>query len=237
MDIRWEAAVPVRRMLGILTLALLAAAACGQPQSGTPSGATPTGQPAASGPVITAFHIINDVTCTGAQTEVPASWVTTLTKSVAFQVDGKPVSAGAGYPTSGKGNVPVPCDGKEHKVVLVASGEGTTSAVAAHVNTQNAPPPPTAPVITNFQILATVNCPSTNPTVEVPAAWTTQNAQTISFAVDDQPLSAAAGFQPNGAGNIPVPCDGKDHEVSLTASGPGGSKSLSRSVNTTIPPQ
>ncbi len=230
--------MPVRRMLGILTIAMLAATACSQPQSGSTSGGpTPTGQPAAPGPVITAFHIINDVTCTGAQTAVPASWVTRLTTSVAFQVDGQPVSAGAGYPTSGKGNVPVPCDGKDHKVVLVASGEGTTSAVAAHVNTQNAPPPPSAPVITNFQILATVSCPSTSPTVEVPAAWTTQNAQTISFAVDDQPLSAAAGFQPNGAGNIPVPCDGKDHEVSLTAAGPGGSKSLSRSVNTTIPPQ
>ncbi len=221
----------LRRLLALFALAL-AVAACSQSQSTDTSGsATSSGSAGSGGPVITSFHMINDVTCTGTSAPVPASWTTLATKSVSFEVDGQPVPAGAGYPVNGKGNVPVPCDGKDHKVVIVASGEGTTAALAHHVNTSNTPPPPTAPVITSFQILHVVTCEAA-PTVEVPASWTTQNTTTISFSVDGVPLSAAAGFPPNGSGNIPVPCDGKDHEVTLTAGSTGGDTALSRSVNT-----
>jgi hypothetical protein len=192
---------------------------------------TPT-PPPVSGPVITAFTLIDDVTCSGAQASVPASWTTQGAQAVSFSVDGQPVSAGAGYPVSGVGKVPVPCDGREHLVLLVASGPGGQANLARQVNTANTPPPPTAPSITRFDVLDDVTCSGT--TVEVSAAWVTQNTQAVNFSVDGQPLPAAAGFPVTGVGRIPVPCDGAAHKVTLTATGTGAPAALSRSVNTTV---
>jgi hypothetical protein len=158
--------------------------------------------------------------------------VTRDAQAVEFQVDGQPVGAAAGYPVSGTGNVAVPCDGREHLVELFASGAGGRVGVARHVNTSNGPPPSTAPSITRFDLLDDVTC--SGGTVEVPAAWVTQNAQAVNFSVDGQPLSAAAGFSVIGAGKVPVPCDGDKHKVTLTATGTGAPASLSRSVNTSI---
>jgi hypothetical protein len=191
-----------------------------------------TPPPPVSGPVITSFTLIDDVTCSGAQASVPASWTTRGAQTVNFQVDGQPVSAGAGYPVSGVGKVPVPCDGREHLVTLFAAGQGGQVSLARHVNTSNAPPPPTAPTITRFDILDDVTC--SGATVEVSAAWVTQNAQAVNISVDGQPLPAAAGFPVTGVGRIAVPCDGNAHKVTLTATGTGTPAALSRSVNTTV---
>jgi hypothetical protein len=163
---------------------------------------------------------------------VPASWTTQGAQSVSFSVDGQPVSAGAGYPVSGVGKIPVPCDGREHLVTLAATGPGGQVGLARHVNTSNAPPPPAAPVISRFDVLDDVTC--SGATVEVSAAWVTQNTQAVNFAVDGQPLSAAAGYPASGVGRIPVPCDGAAHKVTLTATGTGTPAALSRSVNTTV---
>jgi hypothetical protein len=182
--------------------------------------------------VITAFQVIDDVSCSGSQASVPVSWLTRDAQSVAFEVDGQPVPVGAGHPVSGIGNVPVPCDGREHRVVLVASGSGGRVSVARHVNTSNTAPPSGTPSITRFDLLDDVSC--TRGTVDVPAAWTTQNAQAVNFSVDGQPLPAAAGFSVSGVGNIAVPCDGNAHKVTLTATGTGAPASLSRSVNTVV---
>jgi hypothetical protein len=182
--------------------------------------------------VITAFQVIDDVNCSGAQASVPMSWSTRHAQTVEFQVDGQPVSAGAGYPVSGVGKVAVPCDGSEHLVVLSASGPGGQVSVARQVNTSNSPPPSTAPSISRFDLLDDVTC--SGDTVEVSAAWVTQNAQAVNFSVDGQPLPAAAGFPVAGAGRIAVPCDGNAHKVTLTATGTGAPASLSRSVNTSI---
>jgi hypothetical protein len=192
--------------------------------------ATPSSTPASSGPVITAFQIIDDVDCSGAQASVPASWATRDVQTVEFQVDRQPVGAGAGYPVTGIGNVPVPCDGKSHTVVLAASGSGGRVSVARQVNTSTTPPPSTAPTIRRFDVLDDVTC--SGATVDAPAAWLTQNAQAVNFSVDGQPLPAAAGFPVSGVGNVAVPCDGQSHTVTLTATGAGDSVSLSRSVNT-----
>jgi len=191
-----------------------------------------TPPPPVSGPVITSFTLIDDVTCSGAQASVPASWTTQGAQAVSFSVDGQPVSAGAGYPVSGVGKVPVPCDGREHLVLLVASAPGGQANLARQVNTSNSPPPPTAPSITRFDLLDDVTCSGT--TVEVSAAWVTQNTQAVNFSVDGQPLPAAAGFPVTGVGRIPVPCDGAAHKVTLTATGTGSPAALSRSVNTTV---
>jgi hypothetical protein len=188
--------------------------------------------PPVGAPVITAFQVIDDVSCSGAQASVPMSWATRNAQTVAFQVDGQPVSAGAGYPVSGVGKVAVPCDGREHLVVLFASGAGGQVSLARHVNTSNSPPPSTAPSITRFDLLDDVTC--SGDTIDVSAAWVTQNAQAVNFSVDGQPLPAAAGFPVAGVGRIAVPCDGTSHKVTLTATGTGAPASLSRSVNTSI---
>jgi hypothetical protein len=203
------------------------------PQPGTPAPAGPTAGPAVRGPVITAFHVISEITCTGATAAVPAAWATRGAQTVSFEVDGQPLSAAAGYATSGTGNIPVPCDGREHQILLVAADAGQQASKSEHVNTQNAPPPPEAPKVTAFQVLGDVSCPGGAP-ISVAAAWATQNATTVSFSVDGEPLSAAAGYPTTGTGNIPVPCDGRAHKVTITAGGatPGSQASLSRSVDT-----
>jgi hypothetical protein len=218
---------------------MLAACASGPPpaeptqQPSTPAPPGPTAGPAVRGPIITAFHVISEITCTGAQAAVPAAWATRGAQAVSFEVDGQPLSAAAGYATSGTGNIPVPCDGREHQIVLVATEAGQQASKAESVNTQNAPPPPEAPKITAFQVLDDVSCPGGSP-IALAAAWVTQNATTVSFSVDGQPLSAAAGYPTTGTGNIPVPCDGRAHKVTITAGGVPGTQpsSLSRSIDT-----
>jgi len=145
------------------------------------------------------------------------SWATRNAREVKFQVDNSLLSAG--YPTNGVGDIVVPCDGREHSVVLQATGAGGQAAIARHVNTSNSPPPSTAPSVTAFDLLEDVTC--TGSTVEVAAGWSTTNAQAVNFSVDGQPLPAAAGFPVTGAGNIQVPCDGKSHKVTLTATSEG----------------
>ena len=163
---------------------------------------------------------------------MPVAWSTHDTQEVEFQVDRQRLNAS--YPLSGIGNIAVPCDGREHVIVLVAIGAGGRVSLARHVNTSNSPPPSNAPSITAFDLLDEVTCTGT--TVEVAAGWATQNAQAVDFSVDGQPLPAAAGFPVTGAGNIPVPCDGNSHKVTLTATGTGTPASLSRSVNTSNSP-
>jgi hypothetical protein len=205
------------------------AAPTGAPTTSATSTATPTSAAPAGGPVITSFQLIDDVTCSGSEASVPVSWGTRGAQTVIFEIDGKGDATGD-RALSGTGNVNVPCDGREHQVVLVAEGSGERVSLSRHVNTANTPPQTLAPVIARFDILEEVTC--TGPTVEVAASWTTQNAQGVGFSVDGQPLPAAAGFPATGTGNIPVPCDGAAHKVTLTATGTGPSASLSRSVNT-----
>lgn len=208
------------------------APAAGPTASGSPtSAAGPTTTPG-GGPVITAFHVIGELTCSGPSAAAPASWTTLGAQTVSFEVDGQAPGAGAGYPVSGTGNIPVPCDGREHEIEIVAAAGAAQVTRSAHVNTSGGAPPAGSPTISAFQILGDVSCPAGAP-VEVAASWTTQDAQAISFSVDGQPLPAAAGFPTSGSGNVPVTCDGQAHKVTLTASGPGGTQAaLSRSVNT-----
>lgn len=208
---------------------------------GSSSSSSSSNSPAGGGGlVITAFHVITEVSCSGRAAAVPASWATRDARTVSFEVDGEPLPAAAGYPVSGTGNVPVPCDGKEHAIELVAANAGQTAARTQHVNTANAPPPSNGPAVNSFQVLADVTCPG-GPPVAVAASWTTQDATTVSFSVDGQPLPAAAGYPTSGAGNVPIPCDGRAHKVTLTAANAEDEQAaLSRSVNTTpyapVPP-
>ncbi len=202
------------------------------PTTVTVTAAPGTSPPATGETVITSFSVIPDIACSGTSASVPMAWSTRHARTVEFEVDGAPVTAGAGYPLSGTGNVSVPCDGKEHEVALVASGPDGQVSVSRQANTSNAPPPVGAPLVTRFSLLEDVSC--TGGTAEVAASWLTQNTQAVSFSVDGQPLPAAAGFPTSGTGNIAVPCDGSDHKVTLTATGTGPAAAASRSVNTTV---
>ena len=76
-----------RRRLVVAAAAAAAVSACAPspaPATPTTSTATTTGSPvpSATGPVITAFQIIDDVSCTGAQASVPVSWATRDARSV-----------------------------------------------------------------------------------------------------------------------------------------------------------
>src|SRR4051794_22208797 len=92
-------------LLGLLVVTVLAA--CGQPAAPplTPATASPSTSAASSGPVITAFQVIDEINCTGAQASVPISWATRNAQEVKFQVDNSLLTAG--YPTSGVGDIVV----------------------------------------------------------------------------------------------------------------------------------
>jgi len=235
-DVRSAAATLVVGACAVV-LAACSTAPSTTPATTAPSTVTVTAAPGsapstAGETVITSFSVIPDVTCSGTSASVPMAWSTRNARAVTFEVDGGPVTAGAGYPLSGTGNVAVPCDGKEHEVALVASGTGGRASVSRQVNTSTSPPPVGAPLISRFHLLEDVTCPGG--TAEVAASWLTQNTQAVNFSVDGQPLPAAAGFPTSGTGNIAVPCDGNDHKVTLTATGTGPAAASSRSVNTTV---
>src|SRR4029079_15000856 len=103
------------------------------------------------------------------------------------------------YPTNGVGDIVVPCDGREHSVVLQANGAGSQAAIARHAHTSNSPPPSTAPSVTAFDLLEVVTC--TGSTVEVAAGWSTTNAQAVNFSVDGQPLPGGGGVAVTAGGH------------------------------------
>src|SRR5689334_25295202 len=126
-------------LLGLLVVTVLAA--CGQPAAPplTPATSAPaTSAPATAGPVITAFQVIDEVSCTGAQASVPASWATRNAQEVQFQIDRSALTPA--YPASAVGTIVVPCDGREHAIVLQATGPGGQAALVRHDNSSNALP-------------------------------------------------------------------------------------------------
>lgn len=186
--------------------------------------ATVPEQPAGR-PAITRFSVPAELRCGGAQASVPASWTTSDAAAVSLSVDGRPVPAGAGYPVSGTGGVPVPCDTREHTLVLTAtSASGTTRARhSATVNTVPRRAPAVRPAVTRLAMPTRVGCPAGAVDTDVAVAWRTRGAQAVQFVLDGEPVPAQAGLPINGAGNLPVPCDGTTHMFTLVASGTGTS--------------
>jgi hypothetical protein len=96
----------------------------------TSGGGTSGGGTSNSGGSVTidSFSVDENATCDGANGTVKADWTTSGAETVDFSVDGEPVPADAGQPTSGSGDIPVPCDGSSHSVEITATGSGGESA-------------------------------------------------------------------------------------------------------------
>lgn len=208
----------MRRTLLLVPALLIAGglSACGGGSDDT--SATTAASTAAAGPAITAFAVPTEIACRGTSAEAAVSWTTENADGVSFAVDGEPVPAGAGYPASGDGNVPVPCDDARHEITLTAGGDGSVSESAA-VGTVVAPIARPRPAITRLSAPATQACEGD--TADVTLLWATTGADSVAIAVDGQPLSADAGRALSGSAAVPVPCDDAEHRITLTASGAG----------------
>ncbi len=161
-----------------------------------------------------------EVTCATDEATVPLAWATSNTTAVEFSVDGQPVPAGAGYPTSGTGNVPVPCDSGSHEVTLNATGDGSIAETIT-VGTVQKAKPVTRPIIRTMSAPSAVTC--SGDTTDVKLTSTTDNATSVEITVDNQRLPADAGLPVDGSSEVPVPCDGKVHDIGLIAYGQGSS--------------
>jgi hypothetical protein len=85
--------------------------------------------------------------------------------------------------------------------------------------------------IDSFTVADSATCNGDNGTVK--AEWKTTGAESVDFSVDGQPVPADAGQPLSGSGDVPVPCDGSSHDVTLTATGSDGSStSDSKQVST-----
>ncbi len=106
----------MRRRVASVFFALAVLVACGGPA-----------------PEITRFQVPGQVTCRGVvPPAVPVEYATTGATTVEFAVDGEAPGASAGYPASGRAELPFPCDGGRHTYSLTATssdGKETTRRV------------------------------------------------------------------------------------------------------------
>ena len=193
---------------------------------------TPTAAPEA-GVGILQFAVDPDTSCTaGSEGSVSAEWQTTGANAVEFSVDGSPVPADAGQPTSGTGNIPVPCDGQSHLVSLQAIPAGGSPTSSSW---QVVLPDGTlgSPSVASLGVPGEIPC--TGDTAQVLVGWETDNTTTVSISVDGSAVGAQAGLPISGSEPIPVPCDGQPHTIELVASGSSGDPASQQAQVTTQP--
>lgn len=94
------------------------------------------------------------------------------------------------------------------------------STEAPSTESPNTEPSGGSPSIDSFELEDSVSC--SGDTADVKAEWSTSNADGVDFAVDGEPVPANAGEPASGSGNVPVPCDGEEHEVTITAGNSSG---------------
>lgn len=191
-------------------------------------------RPPAGTPVIEALTAPAEVSCTGSQTAVTVRWATRDAEAVSFSVDGQPVPAGAGYPPSGSGNVPVPCDDGEHTVTLDATGDGgddVSHSVTVHAVPKTAPV--ARPAITRVTSPTRVGCTPGQDSVVAPVTWRTRNAHDVLLTLDGQEVGDS-GLPPNGGATVTVPCDGQRHFLKVIAQTSGTSEAQVRRPITAV---
>ncbi|HXY93421.1 MAG TPA: hypothetical protein VEP49_13155 [Acidimicrobiia bacterium] len=93
----------------------------------------------------------------------------------------------------------------------------TTSAptTSAPTTTTSLAPPPAQPVIDAFGVNV-VNCPQGAASTSVTVTYTTRNAASVEFTIDDGAAQTAS--QVSGSAAVgPIPCDGNSHHVTMAA--------------------
>ncbi len=226
-------------LAGVALLCVLAVAACGDDNSSsaTSTAATSSTPVAATGPAINALAGPAEVTCSTDEATVPLTWATSNATAVEFSVDGQPVPAGAGYPTTGTGNVAVPCDHGTHEVTLTATGDGSISE-SVTVGTVQKAKPVTRPIIRTMSAPRAVTC-TEGDTAEVKLTWTTENAPRWRSRSTTSPCPPTPASRSTAAATCRCPCDGKVHDIGLIAYGQGTSAAsyvVKVQTNTAEPP-
>lgn len=229
----------MRKLLILLAVVpTLLAAACGDSTSSSTTTTAATTSSTASGagggaPSIEEFEIAGDVKCTsGQETTVKAKWTTKNATKTRLEVDGKFLKEDG--PPTGDHEVPLACDDKSHRVVLEAlDAEGKNASAAHSVKTEpGGGSGGTKPVIDEFSVSVKGCSPQI---AEVLATWKTEHADKIAFAVDGKEQAGLSGQPAHGTVVVPdIPCDGKTHSVTITASGSGGTAHKSVTITTPL---
>lgn len=175
-------------------------------------------------PVITQFSVASQVHCTGSEVPVKVSWVSTGATSAEITLDGG--VAAKGLQASGSTEVSVPCSNGTQKIGLVATASDGKQASVVH-SIQTIPGGgSTKPVINSFE-LTSPRCDGD--TTVTKATYSTTDATSVAFLIDGQDPGMQAGLPTSGKANVPdVPCDGKNHQVTLVATNADG-KSVQQS--------
>lgn len=74
-----------------------------------------------------------------------------------------------------------------------------------------------APTIDSFDVPSTAGCEEGEEQKNVGVEWEASDATGVELAVDGEAPGAQAGLEASGSADVTVPCDGEDHEISLTA--------------------
>ncbi|MBX7161677.1 MAG: hypothetical protein K1X95_15425 [Acidimicrobiia bacterium] len=229
------------RKLMILVASVFAvfAAACGSSTSSTEdttttaasTSSTAAGHSGGSAPKIEHFEVAHDVSCTSGQdVKVKTSWKTVNTTKVKIEVNGSFVRENE--PAEGSTEVTVKCDGQSHRVALEALNASGEKASDAHsVKTEPGGSGGATPKIDSFSV-SLKGCSPQN--VDAIATWKTENDTSVTLQADGAEIKS--GLPASGTEAFTtMPCDGKNHAVTLVASGSGGK--AHKSVTVTTPAQ
>jgi len=113
-------------------------------------------------------------------------------------------------------------NGGDSSATAPSSTSSTTSTTVTTSTTTSAPttttslaPPPAQPVIDAFGVNV-VNCPQGAASTSVTVTYTTRNAVSVEFTIDDGAAQTAS--QVSGSAAVgPIPCDGNSHHVTMAA--------------------
>jgi hypothetical protein len=121
-----------------------------------------------------------------------------------------------------------PSGGTTTEATTTVTTEVTTSA-----GTTTTVPPGGSPIIETFDVPSTAECPAGSDTASVEVSWVATGADGVELSVDGEAPGASAGYGAEGSASLAVPCDGRSHEIGLTAfDAEGRTASTERNVTT-----
>jgi hypothetical protein len=112
-----------------------------------------------------------------------------------------------------------------------SSSTTTTSSTTTSTSSTTTTAPAGAPQVLQFS--ANQTNPPCTPSTNIQVTWSTQNAQTVTLAVDGGTVGV---FGPTGSRLLPFSCPPASHTYKLTANGANGQKDSRNIVVTTVIP-